>query len=228
MWSPVEWFFKPRCVACSNDGSPFCESCASSLVELGAACPRCAEPTGAVSAICRRCLRSPLPLERIVSPWRFGGPLASAIRRLKFTGANQIARSVAPLWAPLVAAAASEGGVVVPIPLHWRRRFSRGYDHAWLLALHACASAQIAPPVPVLARTRASPAQSSLAAADRRSNLRGVFAVRRRYASRIVDREIVLLDDVVTTGSTLAAACEALLEGGARSVTGVALARTAQ
>jgi len=176
---------------------------------------------------CRRCLRSPLPLERIVSPWRFGGPLASAIRRLKFTGANQIARSVAPLWAPLIAAAASEGGVVVPIPLHWRRRFSRGYDHAWLLALHACAAAKIAPPIPVLARTHASPAQSSLAAAERRANLRGAFAVRRRYASRIVGRDIVLIDDVVTTGSTLAAASEALLEGGARSVMGVALARTA-
>ncbi|MEO6774277.1 MAG: ComF family protein, partial [Kofleriaceae bacterium] len=209
-------------------GTPFCEACSGSLVELGAACPRCAEPTGTVSVTCRRCLRTPLPLERIVSPWRFGGPLASAIRRLKFTGANQIARGVAPLWAPLVAAAASGGGVVVPIPLHWRRRLSRGYDHAWLLALHACAAAKIAPPVPALARTRAAPAQSSLAAADRRANLRGVFAVRGRYAAYIVDREIVLLDDVVTTGSTFAAASEALLAEGARSVTGVALARTAR
>src|SRR4051812_27622742 len=226
MWSPVDWFFKPRCVACSNDGSPFCESCASSLVELGAACPRCADPTGAVSVICARCVRAPLPLERIVSPWRFGGPLASAIRRVQFTGANQIARSLAPLWAPPGAAAASGGGGGVRVPLHWRRRFGRGYDHAWLLALHACAAAKIAPPVPALARTRGAPAQSLLTAAERRANLRGVFVVRRRYATRVEGRVIVLIDDVVTTGSTFAAASEALLEHGARSVIGVALART--
>jgi ComF family protein len=224
--SVLDWLFRPRCAACSSDGTPFCEACAASLVELGAACPRCAEPTGGIPMTCARCLRSPLPLERIVSPWRFGGPLASAIRRLKFTGANQIARSVAPLWAPLVAAAASEGGVVVPVPLHWRRRFGRGYDHAWLLALHACAAAKIAPPVPALARTRGAPAQSSLSATERRANLRGVFVVRERYARRVEGQEIVLIDDVVTTGSTFAAASEALLEHGARSVIGVALART--
>lgn len=176
---------------------------------------------------CPRCLKSPLSLDRIVSPWRFGGPLASAIRRLKFTGANHIARTVAPLWAPLIAAAASDGGLVVPVPLHWRRRFQRGYDHAWLLALHACRLAQIEPPLAALARTRYSPPQSTLPALERRSNLNGAFRVVKRHVERIRGREIVLIDDVVTTGSTLAAASDVLLACGARSVVGVVLARSA-
>ncbi len=224
MWSPLDWIFEPQCAACSAPGAPLCEACAGSLVELGPACPRCAEP--GAELLCARCARTPLPLERIVSPWRFGGPLASAIRRLKFTGANHIARTVAPLWAPLVAAAASDDALVVPIPLHWRRRWTRGYDHAWLLALHACATAKLPPPVPALRRVRAVAPQSTLAASDRRSNLRGVFAIVARHAKRIEGRDIVLLDDVVTTGSTFAAASEVLAANGARSIIGVALART--
>lgn len=170
-------------------------------------------------------MRTPLPLDRIVSPWRFGGPLATAIRRLKFTGEHHIARTVAPLWAPLVAAAAGDGAVVVPVPLHWRRRWTRGYDHAWLLALHACAMAKLPPPLPALRRIRAVPPQSTLAAPERRANLQGVFAIVQRHAKQIAGRDVVLVDDVVTTGSTFAAASEVLVAHGARTITGVALAR---
>src|SRR5277367_4661691 len=125
----LTWMFRPQCVACAAPGGPICESCATSLVELGPACPRCAEPTGERELVCARCIREPLPLDRIVAPWRFGGPLASAIRRLKFTGASHVARTLAPLWAPLIAAVADGDtrALVVPVPLHWRRRLRRGY-----------------------------------------------------------------------------------------------------
>lgn len=222
-----DWLYRPQCAACAAPADTLCAACAASLVELGPACPRCAEPSAeppAAAVPCARCVDAPLPLDRIVTPWRFGGQLAAAVRRLKFADQAHVARDLAPLWAPLVAAAAA-GAPVVPVPLHWRRRLRRRYDHTWLLARHACAAAGLAPPLPALRRVRHAPPQSTLSAAARRANLRGAFTVPR--PALVAARAIVLLDDVATTGATLAAAADALLAAGATRVTAVVLARAA-
>jgi len=217
----LDWLFRPQCAACSQPAEALCPDCACSLVELGNACDKCAEPIDE-GKLCRRCAIRPLPLERVIAPWRFGGQLASAIRRLKFSGKTHVARDLAPLWSPLVAAAVeAHDAIVVPVPLHWRRRFVRGYDHAWLLALHACAAAGIAPPVPALRRVRGGPPQSKLPRAERRENLRDAFVAR-----DVDGRAIVLVDDVVTTGATVASCTRALYAAGATTVVGVALARS--
>ena len=224
--SMIDWVFRPQCVACGVPAVTLCAACNASLVELGPACPRCAEPTGEHAVTCRRCATSPLPLDRVIAPWRFGGQLASAIRRLKFANRAHIARDVAPLWAPVVAAAVAElQALVVPVPLHWRRRWRRGYDHAWLLARHACAFAELAPPVAALRRVRHAPAQSTLPAGERAANVYGAFAAVPGAAAAIADRAIVLVDDVMTTGATLAAAARALRAAGAASVTALVVAR---
>src|SRR5688572_29582093 len=172
MTSPLDWLFIPRCIGCDAEASTICEACKPSLYELGACCPRCAEPTGETAVTCARCRTAPLPLDSIVAPWRFGGALEVAIKRLKFAKDTQRARALAPLWSGAIAAMATD--LVVPVPLHWRRRWQRGFDHAWLLALHACRAAELRP-TPALRRTRGAPPQSKLSAAERRENLKNAF-----------------------------------------------------
>jgi ComF family protein len=197
----LDWVFAPACAACgAPTPEPLCAPCRDTLepIELRAG-------------------------DAIASPWRFGGQLAVAIRRLKHARRTCNARTLAPLWAPVIAAAAGGDALVVPVPSHWRRRFARGFDHAWLLALHACRAAGLRRPVPALRKLRATPPQSTLPAATRHTNLRGAFAVRR--PSKISGRAIVLVDDVATTGATLAECARTLREAGAASVVGVALSR---
>ncbi len=203
----LDFLYRPRCVCCTAPATTLCDVCREALVEV------------------RPDAGPPLPLPVMV-PWEFGGSLATAIRRLKFTGKTHVARDLAPLWAPLLAAAyaASVNPVIVPIPLHWRRRFARGFDQTWLLARHACRAADLPAPCALLRRVRHAPPQSTLPAPMRRDNLRGAFCV--TSPQRVVGRTVLLVDDVVTTGSTLAAAAAPLLAAGARQVIGVTLART--
>lgn len=224
--SMVNWIFRPQCAACGQPAVTLCAACRASLVELGPACARCAEPTNPEdpqgAARCWRCALWPLPIDRVVAPWRFGGQLASAIRRLKFANRAHIARDLAPLWAPVLAAAVAEhDAIVVAVPLHWRRRCRRGYDHAWLLAHHAATLASLAPPVTALRRIRHVAAQSTLPAAERAANIRGAFAA----TCALAGRAVVLVDDVMTTGATLGAAATALRDAGAGQITGLVLAR---
>lgn len=228
----LELLFVPHCPACDQRAEPpLCPACADTLVELGRACPRCAEPQAGPgpAVVCARCRTTDWPLTTLVAPWRYGGQLALAVQALKFARRASVARDLAGLLAPFLAAtvAAGEVDAVVPVPLHWRRLASRGFNQAEALARHGRRAAGLTTPIvrAALRRVRSTAPQTGLTAAARARNLAGAFVVPARRAAAVAGRRVLLLDDVVTTGATMAAAGHALLAAGAAEVIGFALAR---
>lgn len=227
----LETLFVPHCPACARRAAPpLCPLCAATLVELGPACPRCAEPQAAPPALeCARCRGGGWPLTSLVAPWRYGGELARALLALKFGRRPSVARDLAGLVAPFFAAAVRLGEIelVVPVPLHRRRLAARGFNQAEALARHARRAAAVDTPIAdrVLRRVRESAPQTRLSAAGRARNLDGAFIVPPRQARAVRGRRVLVVDDVVTTGATIAAAARALLAGGAAEVLGFAVAR---
>jgi len=114
---------------------------------------------------------------------------------------------------------------VVPVPLHWRKQWDRGFNQADLLARHVAKRRNI-PILHALRRKRATATQAGLARAGRRRNVAGAFAARR--TSSLKDARILLIDDVMTTGATASACASVLKRAGAKSVTILTLARALQ
>lgn len=190
-------------------------------------------------ALCTRCrpLQARLPDSSqgaISAGWSYDGPLARAVVALKFEGALALAGPLGRLLAEepslLESPDGSRNDLVVPVPLHWRRRMARGFDQSEELArwalVHARRRGGSVPELGhrVLTRTRATRPQTDLDADERAANLEGAFVVRRPES--IEGRRVVLIDDVTTTGATARACLRALEIAGARCVHALALLRT--
>jgi ComF family protein len=218
----------PTCPGC-NAGlweagpSPFCHDCELAISPRDprdcAACDRVAEPGG----LCRSCRRRLPPLAGALAVFEYEGPIAAAIQALKYEGRDDRLVPIARRWLMECSAvrADSVGGLVVPVPLHPRRLASRGFDQSWLLAREAAKALGVEARPRALRRIRATPPQVGLGRAAREANVRGAFEARPIVAGR----EVLLVDDVLTTGATLRACAEALLDAGARSVQAIVVAR---
>lgn len=151
----------------------------------------------------------------------FGGPVADAIRRLKYANRSDVAGPLGKLFADAAMELRASVDVVAPVPLHRRRLVERGYNQAALLAAPVARSLEVPLLSSALRRTRATRPQVGLGAVDRVENVRGAFEVRGRG---VAGKRVLLIDDVRTTGATFAEASAALLAGGAGAVRTLALA----
>lgn len=165
------------------------------------------------------------PFAAVLAPWRYEYPVDAMIRALKFHGECCFARVFGELLAHerrLLAAPLPD--LLIPLPLHFRRRVERGYNQAAELARYAARPLRLEVGERRLQRVRATREQSGLSAAARRRNVRNAF-----YADPAVrGRRVALLDDVITTGSTARAAARALLGAGAVAVELWVVARVAR
>jgi ComF family protein len=144
--------------------------------------------------------------------------LRVAVQELKYRSRRRIAGRLAEamLALPPVRGVLAGASVLVPVPLHPRRKRTRGFNQSELLAHELGRRAGLATTASALVRRADTPPQTGLSAAARRANVKGAFAVRGH--GQIAGRTVVLVDDVLTTGATATACARALTEAGAREV----------
>jgi len=220
----VDAFFPPACwlcgapaegVACSAHGLPLaphgprCGSCARQLAP--------ALPDG---ERCAHCRRKPLGFRHVFVLTDYEGAVREWVLAFKHGGRADLAR---PLGAALARRLDSDA-LLVPVPLHPWRRVERGYDQALLLATEVAAHTG-SRCVRALRRTRATSMQGAPGSASRTANVKDAFRVARGAAAKIEGAELVLVDDVLTSGATAAECARALKRAGAKAVDVLAIAR---
>ncbi|HEY3524351.1 MAG TPA: hypothetical protein VGK63_11680 [Candidatus Limnocylindrales bacterium] len=207
--------FPARCPGCGREGDAICRSCMprlSTRLELPAGVP-----IGLASTM-------PPPLVQLEWCAPYQGLARAALHELKYGGERRLAvplgEAVAARWAGVGAG----GDALVAVPVHEERRRRRGYDQAELIA--RVAAARLGRPlVTGLVRARATVAQYELDRRHRAQNVRDAFAVTPDARNDVSGRWLVLVDDVTTTGATLAACAEALMAAGALAVSAIVVAR---
>ncbi|MDO8559796.1 MAG: ComF family protein [bacterium] len=221
----LETLFPSHCVGCAERGSWLCAACLSGLRQCGSGfCPGCLRPS-TDGRPCLTCVAA-CPLTQLFAacPYR-QNPLARAVESLKYTGVQALADPLAELLIAHLehfryAGAWSKAfDAVIPVPLHRRRLLARGYQQAALLAVPVAQHFSWPLREDVLFRVRATRPQVGLPQRTRLKNVRGAFSV-----SGMAPRRVLLVDDVVTTASTMRACAQALRDAGSHEVVALALA----
>ena len=223
--------FPPTCLLCGaagDDGLDICRGCRADLPALGVACVCCALPlpdavlpsAGDGGPVCGGCRRKPPPFERTRAAFRYEQPLPSLVGALKFRGRLNTLRLLGLLLAASLVDA-DRPDAIVPVPLHPGRLRRRGYDQALELARVVGRRLDL-PVLDCAERLRATPPQVALEAKARKTNLRGAF----RVGVKLNGVHVAVLDDVVTTGSTVGEVARVLRAAGASRVDVWCVART--
>lgn len=213
-------FFPPRCLLCLDAGQPpaldLCRSCEADLARDLPACTGCALPLPQPDAfLCGDCLQRPRIFDAAFAAYRYEHPLDWLVRRMKYGGDIAAARVLGTLLGRRAQAGhAIHVEALVPVPLHRARESRRGFNQAMEIARFAGRELGLPVVYDAARRCRATVEQAGLDAAQRRGNLRGAFDLLRPLG----ETRLAIVDDVLTTGSTVEELARVLKAGGAEWV----------
>lgn len=244
MKDALRLLYPPQCLGCGagvGEEGALCPDCwREARFITGPACHRCGAPMpgdghgeamggddlpGDHALICDDCLA-------IARPWRqgraamvYGGTGRSLVLAFKHGDRPDLAPALAGWLSRAAAPLIRPDMLVVPVPIHWRRLLKRKYNQAELLAVHLAALRRLEHEPDLLRRTRSTGGQDHRGVSDRFENVAGAIEVNPRHMRRMQGRAILLVDDVMTSGATLAACADALRAGGSGPISVAVLAR---
>ncbi|WP_295384760.1 ComF family protein [uncultured Thiodictyon sp.] len=225
----MDTLFPPTCLLCGAPGAhgrDLCAGCAAELPHNRHACPGCALPFDTplpAGTLCGACQRRPPPFVRALAALRYETPIPTLVGAAKFRGRLNHARLLGQLLADAaLGLPAPWPEVLVPVPLHPARLAGRGYNQSLEIARVVGRALELPVDTACCGRVLATPPQAGLDEPARRRNIRGAFAAQ----TPCPWQRVAILDDVVTTGSTVSELARVLRRAGARRVEVWAVART--
>jgi len=220
--------------ACVLKGDLLCESCHYDLPYAYSKnlCQQCGLPINSVGNFCGYCLDHPPAFSRSFIPFTYAYPVDNLIHKFKYYRHLTCGKLLGRLLAEHLAHCAQEDerwqtpDIIIPVPMHWLRRWQRGFNQAEILSQYAAHALDIPVETRIIQRTLRTSVQKELTRTERQKNLRKAFSIAENNKLLVKDKHIALVDDVVTTTATVRELSQLLVKAGARDVQIWALART--
>lgn len=214
----LDFLFPKRCVSCRKVGSYLCKTCHDALkpvtIQLCLVCDR-----PAIDGVTHPGCKTRYSPDGITAVYQFRSPMRELIHELKYRGVFDVVKLCAWLMVPFIEVESS--AIVMPVPLHQKKLRERGFNQSALLGKALAKQLNLAYSDKYLKRVKATKTQAKLNRIDRKTNVKDAFAC----LGKLDGKSILLIDDTVTTGSTLVACANALKRAGATRVWAITLAQ---
>lgn len=222
IWEILDWVYPPDCGGCGQKGTRWCIDCSQSIIKIEPPiCPICGNPNNN-GELCLRCKSSKPFYTSMRSYAVYQGSIREAIHKLKYNHRMGLGEALARMMISSLEMLNWSLDIITSVPLGLVRFEERGYNQATLLAKPIALSQRLPFSPRILVRRRETRSQVGLTVLERQENMAGAFWADSKLAK---GKNILIVDDVTTSGATINSCAKALIDAGASSVYGFSLAR---
>jgi ComF family protein len=234
--SAIHFLYPPQCLTCGAESSADFALCGACWREApfisGLVCDCCGIPLPGESqgddVLCDDCIAAPRPWQKGRAALMYDGTARRMVLALKHGDRHELVKPMAKWMAQAGRDLITPETLIVPVPLHPRRLFSRRFNQSALLAAHIAQISGAEQCPDMLLRARNTQMQEGMTREERFENQKSAFSIQPKHQPRLANRPVLLIDDVMTSGATLAGCSEACRCAGAKAVNVLVLARVAR